>query len=96
MKVERKETAKLFGEEFHTPSHIFLCIENVGGLQLKNGHLELSMALAKLVGIVPILVCQSPFYKTSSIQELLSWHILFLKYHNNVLWLFRGLIDDVY
>ncbi len=65
----------LFGEEFHTASHIFLCIENAGGLQVQNGHTELSVALAKLVGIIPILICQNPFYETSSIPKLLSWHI---------------------
>ncbi len=70
-----KETPRLFGEEFHTLIHIFLCIENVNGLQVQNGHIEFSMALAKLVGIVPILVCQIPFYKTSSIPKLWSWHI---------------------
>jgi len=32
--VDRKEEPMMFGEEFHTPSHIFLCIENVGGLQV--------------------------------------------------------------
>jgi hypothetical protein len=30
--VDKKEVARLFGEEFHTPSHIFLCIENASGL----------------------------------------------------------------
>jgi 3,4-dihydroxy-2-butanone 4-phosphate synthase len=52
----------LFGEEFHTLGHIFLCIENVGGLQVRNGHIELSVALAKLANIVFILVRQNPFY----------------------------------
>jgi hypothetical protein len=42
---------------------------------MQNGHTELVVALVKLVGIVPILVCQNPFYKTSSIPKLLSWHI---------------------
>jgi 3,4-dihydroxy-2-butanone 4-phosphate synthase len=60
--VDRKEVTKLFAEEFHTPSHIFLCTKNVNGLQMWNGHIELSVVLAKLVGIVPILVCQNPFY----------------------------------
>jgi hypothetical protein len=32
--INRQEVAKLFGEEFHTPSHIFFCIENVSGLQV--------------------------------------------------------------
>jgi 3,4-dihydroxy-2-butanone 4-phosphate synthase len=36
--VDIIEAARLFAEEFHTPSHIFLCIENVGGLQVWNGH----------------------------------------------------------
>ncbi len=70
--VDRIEAAKLFVEEFHTPSHIFLCIENVGGLQVRNGHTELLVVLAKLASIVPIIVCQNPFYKTSSIPKLLS------------------------
>ncbi len=30
--VDRKEAARLFAEEFHTSNHIFLCIENAGGL----------------------------------------------------------------
>jgi hypothetical protein len=65
----------MFGEEFHTPSHIFLCIENAGGLQVYNGHIELSVVLTKLVGIFPILICQNLFYKTLSIPKLLGWHI---------------------
>ncbi len=73
--VDRKEVARLFGEEFHTPSHIFLCIENASGLQMRNGHIELLMAFAKLANIVPILICQNPFYKTSSIPKSLNYHI---------------------
>ncbi len=30
--VDKKEATRLFGEEFHTLGHIFLWIENVGGL----------------------------------------------------------------
>jgi 3,4-dihydroxy-2-butanone 4-phosphate synthase len=70
--VNKKEVARLFCEEFHTPSHIFLCMENVDGLQVQNGHTELSMAFAKLVGIIPIQIFQNPSYKTSSIPTLLS------------------------
>ncbi len=73
--IDREEISRLFGEKFHTLCHIFLCIENASGLQMRNGHTELVVALAKLVGIVHILVCQNPFYKTSSIPKLLSWHI---------------------
>jgi len=55
--VDREEEAMTFGEEFHTLGHIFLCIEHAHGLQVQNGHIELSMVLTKLGGIVPILVC---------------------------------------
>jgi 3,4-dihydroxy-2-butanone 4-phosphate synthase len=58
--VDREKVARLFGEEFHTPNHIFLCvenaIENAGGFQVRNGHTKLSVAFGKLAGIVPILV----------------------------------------
>jgi hypothetical protein len=40
MKLTKKKV-KMFAEEFHTPNNIFLCIENVGGLQVQNGHIEL-------------------------------------------------------
>ncbi len=29
-----KKAARLFGEEFHTPCHIFLCIDNTSGLKV--------------------------------------------------------------
>jgi 3,4-dihydroxy-2-butanone 4-phosphate synthase len=72
MRLIDKKTTKLFGEEFHTLGHIVLCIENVGGLQVWNGHIKLLVAFAKLANIVFILVCQNLFYKTSSIPKLLS------------------------
>jgi hypothetical protein len=71
----QRKPARLFVEEFHTPGHIFLCIENTSGLKVWNGHTKLLVVLAKFVGITPILVCQDPFYKTSSIPKLLSLHI---------------------
>jgi len=70
--VDREEATRLFGEGFHMPSHIFSCIENAGDLQVQNQHTNFSMALAKLARIVHILICQNPFYKTSSIPKLLS------------------------
>jgi 3,4-dihydroxy-2-butanone 4-phosphate synthase len=60
----------VFGEEFQTLGHIVSCIENVGGLQVWNGHIELSMAFAKLASIIFILIYQNPFYKTLSIPKL--------------------------
>jgi 3,4-dihydroxy-2-butanone 4-phosphate synthase len=55
--IGKKEIARLFSEEFHTLGHIFLCFENSGGLQVQNRHTELLVALTKLGGIIPILVC---------------------------------------
>jgi len=69
---DKEKPTRLFGEEFRTLSHIVLCIENAGGLQVRNRHTKLWVVLAKLVGIVPILICQNPFDKTSSIPKLLS------------------------
>jgi hypothetical protein len=64
----------------------------VGGLQVQNGHTELLMALAKLVGVIPILVCQNPFYKTSSIPKLLSMHIPFFDIITMLFGCFMGLL----
>jgi hypothetical protein len=38
---------------------------------VRNGHTKLSMVFTKLIGIIPTLVCQNPFYKTSSIFPFL-------------------------
>ncbi|KAH8955601.1 hypothetical protein BDL97_08G148300 [Sphagnum fallax] len=54
--IDREKEPRMFGEEFHTPSHIFLCIENASGLQVQNGHIELSVVLTKLASIFLILV----------------------------------------
>ncbi len=90
--VDKEEEPRMFGEEFHTPSHIFFCIENPGGLQVQNGHIELSMVLTKLGGIFPILVCQNPFYKTLSIPKLLGWHIPLFDITKMLFGCFMGLL----
>jgi len=82
----------MFGEEFHTLGHIFLCIEHARGLQMHNGHIELLVALTKLASIVPILVCQNPFYKTLSIRQLLNWHILVFDITTMLFGCFMGLL----
>jgi hypothetical protein len=50
------------------------------------------MVLAKLLGITPILVCEDPFYKTSSIPKLLSWHIPFFDITTMLFSYFIGLL----
>lgn len=54
------EAGRLFGKEFHTPGHIFMCVENAKGIQVRTGHTELSVALARAAGIIPIMVIISP------------------------------------
>jgi len=90
--IDKEEEARMFGEEFHTLGHIFLCIEHARGLQMQNGHIELSMALTKFVGIVPIIICKNLFYKTLSIPQLLSWHILVFDITTMLFGCFMGLL----
>ncbi|CAI6007177.1 unnamed protein product [Closterium sp. NIES-64] len=54
--AEQEDAMRRLGKEFHTPGHIFLCIENPEGLRRRRGHTELSVALAKLAGITPVMV----------------------------------------
>lgn len=48
--------ARRLGEEFHSPGHIFLCMENSKGLEARRGHTELSIALARHASIQPLMV----------------------------------------
>lgn len=48
--------ARRLGEEFHSPGHIFLCMENGRGLAARRGHTELSVALARHAGVQPLMV----------------------------------------
>ncbi len=90
--IDKKEATRLFGEEFHTLGHIFLCIENTSGLKLRNGHIKFLMVFAKLVGIIPILACQDPFYRTSSIPNLLRWHVPLFDITTMLFGYFMGLL----
>jgi 3,4-dihydroxy 2-butanone 4-phosphate synthase len=54
---EKTEEAKAaFGSEFHVPGHIFLCQERQNGLKARQGHTELSISLARLAGVVPVMI----------------------------------------
>ena len=44
------EAAAKLGAEFHTPGHIFMCIEHQDGLAARRGHSELGAALARASG----------------------------------------------
>eukprot|EP00897_Mesotaenium_endlicherianum_P008570 jgi/Mesen1/7741/ME000407S06966 len=51
-----RDAGELLGKEFHIPGHIFLCMEQKGGLNVRSGHTELSVHLAKQAGIAPLMV----------------------------------------
>lgn len=44
------------GKEFRTPGHIPLCREAPGGLETRQGHTELAVAIARLAGLVPCTI----------------------------------------
>ena len=48
-------TTKL-GSEFRTPGHIPVCLEQKGGLDTREGHTELAVALARLAKEPPVVI----------------------------------------
>ena len=44
------------GNEFRTPGHIPVCREAEGGLSRRQGHTELAVGLARLSGMVPVVI----------------------------------------
>lgn len=50
------EARRRLGAEFRTPGHIPVCREQEGGLTKREGHTELAVALARLCGLVPIVI----------------------------------------
>jgi|TARA_B100001540_G_C15811355_1_gene644689 3,4-dihydroxy 2-butanone 4-phosphate synthase len=52
-----KETAmSKLGMEFRTPGHIPVCLEQKGGLETREGHTELAVALARLADVSPVVI----------------------------------------
>ena len=50
------EAMTALGNEFRTPGHIPLCREAPGGLETRQGHTELAVAIARLAGLVPCTI----------------------------------------
>lgn len=44
------------GAEFRTPGHIPVCREAKGGLEVRQGHTELAVGLARLSGTAPVVI----------------------------------------
>ena len=50
------EAIAALGKEFRTPGHIPLCREAPRGLQTRQGHTELAVAIARLAGLAPCTI----------------------------------------
>ncbi len=50
------EAMTALGNEFRTPGHIPLCRESPGGLETRQGHTELAVAIARLAGLAPCTI----------------------------------------
>lgn len=56
-KNELKEIARSrLGNEFRTPGHIPVCLEQKGGLKTREGHTELAVAVARLANEPPVVI----------------------------------------
>ena len=53
---ELDSAIKHLGEEFRTPGHIPVCREANGGLEVRQGHTELAVGLARLAGMTPVVI----------------------------------------
>jgi 3,4-dihydroxy 2-butanone 4-phosphate synthase len=55
-KASTEDAQKSLGEEFRTPGHIPVCRESKGGLNVRQGHTELAVGLARLSGTIPVVI----------------------------------------
>ena len=53
---ETDNALEKLGKEFRTPGHIPLCRESPGGLNSRQGHTELAVAMARLAGLPPCTI----------------------------------------
>ena len=51
-----RDAMTALGNEFRTPGHIPLCREAPGGLETRQGHTELAVAIARLAGLAPCTI----------------------------------------
>ncbi len=53
---DKKTAMSKLGKEFRTPGHIPVCLEQKGGLDTREGHTELAVALARLAEVTPVVI----------------------------------------
>ena len=54
--LTENEAQRRMGAEFRTPGHIPVCRESEGGLLTRQGHTELAVGIARLAGLVPVVI----------------------------------------
>ena len=55
-KTSQMKAKEMLGDEFRTPGHIPVCRESKGGLSKRQGHTELAVGLARLSGVIPVVI----------------------------------------
>ena len=56
LKSDSDNALEKLGNEFRTPGHIPVCRESKGGLNVRQGHTELAVGLARLSGTTPVVI----------------------------------------
>lgn len=56
MKMENGHALERLGEEFRSPGHVPICSASAKPLETRFGHSELSVALLKMAGVLPVAV----------------------------------------
>ncbi|MDP6870587.1 MAG: 3,4-dihydroxy-2-butanone-4-phosphate synthase [Candidatus Poseidoniaceae archaeon] len=54
--TDEDDALAALGKEFRTPGHIPVCRETEGGLSKRQGHTELAVGLARLAGMIPVVI----------------------------------------
>ena len=54
--IDSDNALEKLGNEFRTPGHIPVCREAEGGLSRRQGHTELAVGLARLSGMIPVVI----------------------------------------
>ncbi len=54
MTMENGNAIKKFGSDFRSPGHVSICLASEQPLKTRFGHTELSVALMKMAGLIPI------------------------------------------
>jgi len=77
--LQEEQSIEQLGLAFHTPGHIFTCVERSAGLVERQGHTELSVAVARAAGVTPVMVGtvvlnkEGENYGAASVEDAYAW-----------------------